>query len=249
MIQGAEMLGAFIRSLISYFLLGIVGILFAPVVIFFLLLPERFRYGNRALAYVGNAFYWLSLKCSLLPISFEGWEYLPQEEAVYVANHQSSLDIPLIGVLARGTPHVWLAWEELIRRSLILRAVLPRFAVLVDGSDKYKAMRSLIRLMNLTTNGYNSSIMIFPEGGRFIDGKVHEFFGGFVILAKKTGRPVVPVRIFGAHKAYSPGAFIIRWHKIRVVIGRPLSLKDGESDEAFKQRVYNWFLSQGEDAP
>lgn len=242
------MIGIFVRSMFSYLLLSLVSLAVAPFLIAFWVLPARYRYGNHFLSKIAQAYYYLALKCSLLPVRFEGLEYLPKESAVFVANHQSSLDIPLVGILARGKPHVWLAWEKLIERSVFLRFLLPRFAVLVDSTDKYKAMRSLLRIIQYSTNGFDSSIMIFPEGGRFTDGKVHEFFGGFVILAKKTGKPVVPVRIFGAHKAYPPGSFLVHRHPIRVVVGRPCVLKEAESDEAFKQRVYNWFLAQGEDA-
>src|SRR5262249_21216179 len=147
-------------------------------------------------------FFWTLLKGSLLPITFIGAEKIPNTPAIIVANHQSALDIPLIAVLVKGHPHIWLAKEELLS-SPILRFILPRMAVLIDMSSPQKGLRSIIQTINLL-NGKNRHAIIFPEGTRYTDGAVHEFFGGFVLLAKKTGRPVVPVRIFNVNKAYPP---------------------------------------------
>jgi len=88
--------------------------------------------------------------------------------------------------------------------------------------------------------------MIFPEGGRYTDGTVHDFYGGFVILAKKTGRPVVPVRIFGVHKVYPPDTFWVQKYPITVVVGKPFVYQEGDTDQAFKDRVYQWFIEQKE---
>jgi 1-acyl-sn-glycerol-3-phosphate acyltransferase len=86
--------------------------------------------------------------------------------------------------------------------------------------------------------------MIFPEGTRRTDGKVHEFYAGFVTLAKKTGRPVVPVRIFGVNEVYPPEQFWIHYCPIKVVVGEPMVIGETEDDESFKNRVHAWFLAQ-----
>lgn len=238
------MIGSFIRSLFSYALFGLLSILFAVPAIIFLLIPARWRYESRFLFLMANLFYWAAIKCSLLPVTWIGWENLPNEPVVFAANHQSSLDIPLVGVLARSKPHIWLALKELIDRSYILRFILPRVGVLVDTSSQPAAARSLIKTIDIVNDNKNLDIMIFPEGGRFIDGSVHEFLGGFAILAKKTERPIVPVRIFGANKVYPPGTFLIHWHPIKVVIGKPMCQEDEETLEAFRERVYEWFVKQ-----
>ncbi len=47
----------------------------------------------------------------------------------------------------------------------------------------------------LVEDGWN--LVIFPEGGRSPDGWFQEFRGGAAYLARRTGRPVVPVHIDG----------------------------------------------------
>lgn len=236
--------GMLLRTLCSYFLVGILSAIIAIPAIIFLLIPVRWRYDNRLMYQLADWFFKKVLWSTFLPIEYIGKENIPSGPVIFVANHQSSLDIPLLGNLTQGEPHIWLALAWLTGTSLVLRFVLPRVAVLVDTSTRQRATRSLLQALRLMNDGKRRHLMIFPEGGRFIDGRVHDFYGGFGMLAKKTNRPVVPVYIEGVNKAYPPGAFFVRWHPIRVVIGEPMYYQQDDSDESFKQRVRGWFVDQ-----
>lgn len=231
-----------VHTIISRFLLIIASIIFALPLFIVFCLPEKKRYDYKISFYITYWFYWIILKCTLLPITFKGLENIPNQPVIFAANHQSSLDIPLVGVLAKSTPHVWLAKSELME-SFLLRWILPLFAVLVDVSSPKKAMRSLLKLFSLI-NGKSRHLMIFPEGGRYTDGTIHEFFNGFVLLAKKAGRPVVPVYISGVEKAYPPETFFVHWNPILVVVGPPFLYKTDDTDDVFKKRVHDWFVQQ-----
>ena len=50
---------------------------------------------------------------TFLPIHVEGKENLIEQPAIIIANHQSSLDIPVIGALFDHHPHVWLFFSAL----------------------------------------------------------------------------------------------------------------------------------------
>jgi 1-acyl-sn-glycerol-3-phosphate acyltransferase len=238
------MTGTVLRTIFSRLLLIIVIILIIPLLIAALVLPKEWLMRSTFFFTFVHFFYRLIDWVSLLPIKVIGAENVPTESAIFVANHQSSLDIPLVGALVGNHPHVWLAKEELMD-SWFLSIILPRLAVLVDQNNPHKAMRSLVTIIKLV-NGSGAHLMIFPEGARFTDGQMHEFFAGFVIIAKKTGRPVVPVRIFGVHEAYPPDAFLIHFNPITVVVGEPMRMGENEEDDAFKQRVFEWFLAQKE---
>jgi 1-acyl-sn-glycerol-3-phosphate acyltransferase len=232
--------------MISYFLLGFVLIIFTIPTLIFLLLPvECWRCKSFFLYGIMHIFYRLVLWCTLLPSKIVGTQNIPRDPAIIVANHQSSLDVPLIGSLLKGYPHIWLAIKDLMR-SPFLRFVLPRTAVLIDLKTPQTAMRSLIVALK-TIQDMPCHVIVFPEGGRFTDGSIHDFYGGFVILAKKTGRPIVPIRSFNLGSVYPPGAFLAHPRLITVKIGKPMFMLDGESDEAFKERVYRWFVEQAEE--
>lgn len=235
-----------VHTLISRFLLIIVlAICLIPAIIF-LLIPTRWRVDSRAYYLFMDFFYHASLWVTFLPIQVRGAENIPQSPVIIAANHQSSLDIPLIGRLVHRFPHIWLAKKELTE-SILLRFILPRFTVLIDMSSPMKGMRSLINALNMVNNGQRRHAIIFPEGTRYTDGEVHEFFSGFVILAKQTGRPVIPVRIYNANTVYPPETFWINPHPIKLIVGQPMMMEENETDEQFKDRVYAWFLEQKED--
>jgi 1-acyl-sn-glycerol-3-phosphate acyltransferase len=236
------MILALLHTLFSRLLLFIIMILCLVPAIILLALPTRWRY-NRVFFWFSHYFFYVPItKALLMPIIVQGKENMPHEPAIIVANHQSSLDIPLVGAQLNCFPHVWLATNELLT-SPIWRFILPRVAVLVDLASPVKAMRTLTEAIN-SVNGKKRHVVLFPEGARFADGQVHEFYGGFVILAKKTGRPVVPMRIFGLNRVYPKGTFVMKYHPIKLVIGRPMHMLEHETDEAFKKRVHEWFVHQ-----
>lgn len=235
-----------VHTIISRLLLIIVILIFLVPLIVFTCIPQKWRYSHTLLFVPVHWFYSLILKCSLVPIRYVGIENIPHEAVIFAGNHQSSLDIPLMGVLSKGVPHVWLAKQELMD-SILIKFVVPLLAVLVDVTSPRQAMGSLRKILNLVNNHYRN-LMIFPEGARYTDGKIHEFFGGFVLLAKKTGRPIVPVCIVGVNKVYPPDSFLVHWHPITVIVGKPFVLEQDETDDAFKQRIHKWFVDQMENA-
>ncbi len=233
-----------VHTLFVRLLLVLVILLFLIPGLIIFCLPMEWRLNSRFAFWLTDLFYWVILKGSLLPITFEGLEHIGNEPAIFAGNHQSSMDIPLLGVLAKKKAHVWLARSELLD-SLLLRYILPRVSVVLNVNSPKKAVQGLLEVLHLV-EGKDRHVMIFPEGGRYTDGTVHEFFRGFVVLAKKTGRPIIPVRIFGVNKVYPPKTFWIQYHPIKVVVGKPMYFKEDDTDETFKDRVYGWFIEQKE---
>ncbi|MFC1842580.1 lysophospholipid acyltransferase family protein [Candidatus Dependentiae bacterium] len=229
-----------VRTLATYLLVGLLVIIFAIPCLIFILLPARWRYDNKLFFWMSHIFYKLTLWFTFLPIEFIGKENIPKEPSIIAPNHQSALDVPLVGVLLNGRPHLWMAWSALTR--YWIGPVISRMAVLLDVSSPMKASRSLVRGIKMFKDK-NRYAIIFPEGSRSKGNQVSDFFAGFVMLAKKAGRPVVPVLILNAYKAYPPGAFFINWCKIKVIVGKPFLYKESdEGDDAFKKRVRDWFV-------
>lgn len=238
-----------LRTVISRFLFLILIIIAVPLILFMMVLPERNRYKSRVLFWGLNAVYWGIIgimRVCFIPVSYEEEEKsnVQKEPVIFVANHQSSIDAPLLGVLARGRPHIWLARAELMSWKF-LRWILPRLTVVVDVNVREKAVSSLLRLVRMV-KGCDIDIMIFPEGSRYPDDKVHAFYGGFVVLAKLLKRPVVPVAIMGVNKVYPPDTFWVYSHPVKVLVGKPMFMREDESEEVFKNRVHQWFVEHVE---
>jgi len=217
-------------------------ILYAPFFIAIALIPKKKLFKSKLFFFFGNILYKAILWCSFLPIKIIGKENIPASSAIIAGNHQSSLDIPIMGSLINRHPHVWMATSDLLKT--YLQRLFVKAAIIVDVQTPMKAMRSLLEAIKVVSENKKLHLMIFPEGGRFADGKVHDFFAGFAILARKTGMPVVPVRIFDVNKAYPPKKFLIRRVPITVVVGKPLFINDDETDNDFRDRVYVWFAQQ-----
>jgi len=234
-----------VRTIYSRFvLLVLMAIYLVPILIVFML-PRKWGFETKLYYWIEYSFCWLMLKTSCMPITYSGLENMPHDPAVIVANHQSSLDIPLVVYALRRYPHVWMAINTLMK-SPLLRFILPKVAVLVDISSPIAGMRSLIAAIK-RVNGRRCHIVIFPEGGRYSDGKIHDFFAGFVILAKKMNRPVVPIFIKGVNIAYPRESLWVYYAPINVTIGKPMYKGEDESDEIFHDRVHRWFIEQNKE--
>jgi 1-acyl-sn-glycerol-3-phosphate acyltransferase len=232
----------FLRTIFTYIIVSIaIAIAFVPC-FFIACLPQKWRYDNRVYYWFTNLVYKAAVYGSLVPVTVEGKENLPKDPAIFVANHQSAFDIPLLGFLVNGAPHVWLFLVRYAKIPLF-GFVARRMNVVVDHSGLRKLVGSLEKAVDIVKER-KSHLMLFPEGGRYIDGEIHSFFYGFAILAKGTGRPVFPVMMYNVGEVYPPYAFFIRPFPIRLVIGKPFIFQIGETEEEFVKRVHAWFLEQ-----
>lgn len=231
-----------VLTIVGRLLLIVLMSVYIPFLLAIAFVSKEKLFKSKAFFFFGDWLFRLMLKCTCLPITFIGKENIPQGRAIFAANHQSSLDIPILGSIIQGRPHVWLALVDLMQ-SFLLRHLV-KATVLVDMSSPMKGMRTLLEAIKVVNENNTLSVMIFPEGGRYTDGKVHDFFSGFAILAQKSGLPVVPVYILGANIAYPPKTFWMRHVPIKVIIGKPFVYQEGEEYEQFKDRVYAWFVQQ-----
>jgi 1-acyl-sn-glycerol-3-phosphate acyltransferase len=121
----------------------------------------------------------------------------PNGTYVFVANHQSLADIPLISHLRHDTK--WLAKAELFRVPVF--GWLMRLAgdVPVERGDRRKAAQSLLKCAAYLRQ--RCSVVFFPEGTRSRDGEVLPFNDGPFQLAIREQVPVVPLVVEGTGNA------------------------------------------------
>ena len=90
--------------------------------------------------------------------------------------------------------------------------------------------RSFAHAGEAMDRGY--SVMIFPEGTRSRDGRLHAFRPGIGLLAEESRVPIVPVALVGLGEIRASGARWFRSGKIEVRIGRAIAAAEEESDPA-----------------
>ncbi len=141
-------------------------------------------------------------------ITVTGTEKLdPDQSYIYMPNHQSNADIPLL--LGRlPVQFRWLAKAELFKIPVFGRAMRGVGYISIDRSNRKLALESLERAATTIRNG--TSVMIFPEGTRSRNGRILPFKKGGFILSVDSGVPIVPIIIRGTHKYMPKGHFSIR---------------------------------------
>ncbi len=139
----------------------------------------------------------------------EGKENIPKDTVViYAANHRSNADPPLLGCTARGK-FAFMAKEELFRNKFFAWLIrsLGAFPVSRGKGDTKVIDTAVERLEN------GRSLMIFPEGTRSKDGKVHRGHSGAAIIAARSEKPIIPVGIKFGEKLKFRTKVIVRFGK------------------------------------
>ena len=158
--------------------------------------------------------------------------------AIFVANHQSHADTPL---LITSIPEPW-------RHELIIGAAADYFfntkatsaiSALAIGAvpiDRTKVSRQSGDMISELI-GERWSLLIYPEGGRSPDGWGQPFRGGAAYLAIRCGVPVVPIHISGTGKILRKGKNLPRRSKSTVTFGHPMEPENDESARSFNTRI------------
>jgi 1-acyl-sn-glycerol-3-phosphate acyltransferase len=163
---------------------------------------------------------------------------LVETPAIVVANHASHLDTGLLlSILPRRFRHkavvVGAADYFFDRR---WKAHLFALGLGAIPIERHKVNRkSADTAAALLEEGWN--LIIFPEGGRSPDGWFQEFRGGAAYLARRTGRPVVPVHIEGTWRILPKNGGRLRRHQTRITFGTQLSPVEGEDARRFGTRI------------
>ncbi len=156
-------------------------------------------------------------------VEVEGLEKLPSGRPyIFGANHQSQYDIySLQGYLAVNFR--WLAKMELFQIPFLGSAMRYAGCIPIDRMRGRQAMESLNEAAERIAAG--TSVVIFPEGTRSRDGKMQDFKSGGMVLAIKSGVPLVPLAIIGSHEVLPKGELLARPGLIRIRVGTPIETK------------------------
>jgi len=179
-----------------------------------------------------HVFHWCStlLKLSGSRITVEGKENIPDGACVFVANHRSLYDIPLM-LTSLDRPHALLAKQESDKLPLVNRWMKLLRCVFVQREDARASMKALNAATEMVRSG--ESFTIFPEGTRYKgeEGGIGEFKGGAFRIALKTGAPVVPVMIHNARACFEQNHYFLVPRDVTVRILPPIETKGMPRDE------------------
>lgn len=174
-----------------------------------------------------------------LKVKVQGSENIPIDSpAIYVSNHQSNFDIPIIYA---GLPiqFRWMAKQELFRVPLFGLALKRSGFISIDRSNQRNTIHSIIAAAQRIKDG--ASMIIFPEGTRTPNGQLQKFKKGALLIAAKAQVPVVPIAIHGSFQIQPKDRWKINGGPLTLVILQPIpttGLKSSDID-ALTNKVHD----------
>ena len=171
----------------------------------------------------------------------------PGRSYVYMSNHQSHLDIPMLYATLPSPTIRMLGKKELFQIPIWGRGLRAAEFIEVDRTNHARAMRSIEYAAKLVRDGV--SIYLAPEGTRSRDGRIGPLKKGGFHLALGTGAPIVPVAIRGTIEILPRGAKVMqKGREVSVTIGSPIAVEGRELDDLMAE-VRNFLVQNVENAP
>jgi 1-acyl-sn-glycerol-3-phosphate acyltransferase len=206
------------------FLLALIPVLTTLMCIIVLILVRILRCSQKNVQIFFH--YWGRLICILCGVSVhaEGLEKLKANQTyIFAANHQSQFDIFVLHGYLK-CDFRWLAKKELFQMPIWGGAMQAAGYIPIDRSHGRRALKSLEEAARQISAG--TSVVVFPEGTRSLDGKLQPFKPGGIILAIKSGMPLVPVAIKGTYEILPKGRLLMKPGLISLRIGDPIDTRD-----------------------
>jgi 1-acyl-sn-glycerol-3-phosphate acyltransferase len=163
---------------------------------------------------------------------------------ILVANHASIFDIVAIMSFYPGIS--WFGHERLLR--------VPLFGKILLMTDyvpfKEPTYRNTKQMINqLVNKSKYQTVAIFPEGTRTLNGKINEFYRGFIYLFRTRDIEILPVTLNGFYLLKPKNRSYINFDaKLDVVIHKPIKREelidksDAEIIETVKSVIESAYL-------
>jgi 1-acyl-sn-glycerol-3-phosphate acyltransferase len=145
-----------------------------------------------------------------------------EKRYILVANHGSLFDIVAIMSFYPGIS--WFGHERLLK--------IPLFGKILKMTDyipfkepTYRNTRHMIE--QLVHNSEQQTVAIFPEGTRTLNGKINQFYRGFIYLLRTREIEILPVTLNGFYSLKPKNRSYINFDsKLDVIIHHPIRRED-----------------------
>jgi 1-acyl-sn-glycerol-3-phosphate acyltransferase len=148
------------------------------------------------------------VRLARIRVQVAGRELIPERPCIFMSNHVSNLDPPIL------LPLLPYRTAFFIKRSLLKIPVVGvgmRLAgfIPVDRDGRLESARESVQAASkVLASGVNVST--FPEGTRSRTGRLLPFKKGAFYLAMESGAPVIPVSIWGSEQMMTKGSLRIK---------------------------------------
>lgn len=148
---------------------------------------------------------------------------------IFVCNHQSNLDIPVIvsalhidvGFVAKKEMKSWPFFNIWMKRSK---------CVFLNRENPREGIKDIKEAVKVVKDGY--PIVIFPEGERTLDGEILRFKKGSFKLATETNGIIVPLTLKGTFDIQKRGEWKMKRNQlVTIIVGEPIYIDSLSNDE------------------
>lgn len=149
----------------------------------------------------------------------------PGRSYIIISNHSSHFDVPTMFAALPGLQIRYLAKKELLKIPIFGRALVVTGHIMIDRSDRAKAIESMRAARERILAG--TSVSVFAEGTRSKDGRLGPFKKGGFMVALETGVPILPLSIVGGWRVHQRDTWkITRGKKVHVLVHPPVDTAD-----------------------
>jgi len=187
-----------------------------------------------AIAWVDSVLFMLNILCGL-DYSVEGKENLENENGIIMMKHSSAWE-----TLAQFKifPEITCVLKRELMWAPFLGWALTVFKpIAIKRGGGHKTIEQLIEQGSARLNE-GLWVVVFPEGTRVAPGVTRRYGLGGALLAKSTGKPIVPV-VHNAGKFWTRRGWLKQRGTIQVVIGAPIS-SSSKSARTLNEEVRSW---------
>ena len=178
---------------------------------------------------------WTGVRLTGVQVETVGLERIdPSRNYIYMCNHVSNLDPPIIIPLIPRRTSVMVK-KELFKYPLLGKAMRLGSLVPVDRGNRDAGIAAVREASKVLHQGINMTIFI--EGKRSFDGKLLPFKKGPFYLAMETGVAVVPVTITGTHYVMPKTRFAIKQGLVKVIFHDVIEPREFGTREQLMARV------------
>jgi 1-acyl-sn-glycerol-3-phosphate acyltransferase len=160
------------------------------------------------------------VKLGRIRVEVSGREYLPAVPAIFMSNHVSNLDPPILLPLLPFRTAFFIK-RSLLRIPIVGYGMQLAGFIPVDREGRLESARESVEAASRVLRS-GVSISTFPEGTRSRTGRLLPFKKGPFYLAMSSGAPVIPISIWGSEQMMTKGSLRIHPGTAHVSFHPPL---------------------------
>lgn len=146
-----------------------------------------------------------------------------QKNYLFVANHKSLLDSPVLMILSKK-PLSFISKEEMQKTPILRGWMHLLYCLFLNRDNNREGLKTI--LQGIENMKLGDSLAIFPQGTRSKNDDFLPFKAGSFKLASKSNSPILPIAIYGTDNVFENNGFNIKANNVHIHIFQPIETKD-----------------------